>query len=162
MGKHGLSFPEWKSCHNFWLLALLGALWEALNLLEAAQEAPRSAKACSGWSHGGSPEHVSYDLRAFQQYPASFLWQLLWQGCCPEQDLGRWACSSESGAEGNTVVLPTGICLFWEDVTPFLCDIHTSLLPISCFTKTFTSTCWKDNEVWILKCDNFLENFTWS
>lgn len=45
MGKHCLSFPKWKRCHNFWFLALpcfLGALREAPNLLEAAWEAPWS------------------------------------------------------------------------------------------------------------------------
>lgn len=110
MGKHCLSFPKWRKCHNFWLLALLcflGALWEAPNLLEAAGESPWSAKGSSGWSRGGcqAPKWVAGNREALSTsamvwgFPSSILWIALsvWQDCCPGHDLGRWICSSESG-----------------------------------------------------------------
>lgn len=152
MGKHCLSFPKWRKCHNFWLLALpcfLGALWEAPNLLEAAGESPWSAKGISGWSRGGcqAPKWVAGNQEALNTsamvwgFPSSILWFALslWQDCCPGQDLGRWICSSESGkVKGNTAVIPPGTCLSWGDLTPFLWDIHTSLFHVNCFTKKFS------------------------
>lgn len=80
MGKHGLSFPKWNSCHNCWLLALpcfLGAHWEAPNLLEAAQEAPWSAEGCSGWSRGDcwAPKWVAGNQEALNM--SAMIWRLL-------------------------------------------------------------------------------------
>lgn len=109
-----------------------------------------------------SPGYASCDLRASKNYPAGLLWQSLWQGCCPMQNLGRWVCSSGSDeVEGNQFCFQQeSACLgkmshHFHDIL-----IHQYSPWESFFTKKFTSNCWKSNEFWIPNCYNVLENVT--
>lgn len=138
----------------------LGSSLKFKVLLRLEPRWPSGSKMCGRTL--GSPEYASYDLRASKHYPAGLLWQSLWQGCCPIQNLGRWVCSSVSGKveRNQSCFQKESACL--GKMSHHFCEIliHQYSPWEGCFTKKFTSNCWKGSEIWVPNCYEGFENFT--